>query len=492
MNGFRKYLAYFFFGRFLIATMTCLALMSSVHASFAQHAHPTSTQYQWPADPLVREKLDQWQDLKFGMIIHWGIYAEAGIIESWSICSEDWITRDSTSDYGDYKKWYWGLSNRFNPIKFDPDQWARAAKAAGMRYMVFTTKHHDGFNMFDTRESDFKITNGPFGTHPKSNVAFHVFDAFRRQGMMIGAYYSKPDWHNEHYWWPLYATPDRNNNYDIRKNPWRWHQFKQFTFNQISELMSDYGRVDILWLDGGWVRPLETVNDEVRSWGARIPEWSQDIDLPKIAGMARAKQPGVLIVDRTVHGMYENYLTPEQNIPKDKLDHPWESCMTLGNAWSHVPHENFKSATRVIHILTEIVAKGGSLLLGVGPDPKGLLSEIQIERLAEIGLWLKANGQAIYSTRPLPVYRDGNTFFTRGKDGSAFAIVLLDEGTTIPSEVSWKFNVPAKNATVKLLMNGKSLKWKREGDAVKVLIPADVQQLKKYPALAFSFTPEGK
>jgi alpha-L-fucosidase len=171
--------------------------------------------------------------------------------------------------------------------------------------------------------------------------------------------------------------------------------------------MHDYGSIDILWLDGGWVRPLETVTDEVRAWGAAIPEFSQHIDMPGIASMARSAQPGLLIVDRTVHGMYENYQTPEQTIPKEKLNHPWESCITLGNAWGYVPNDQFKSSAKVIHTLIEVVAKGGSLLLGVGPSADGTLSQLQIQRLSEIGKWLKYNGKAIYATRANDVYHDG-------------------------------------------------------------------------------------
>jgi alpha-L-fucosidase len=342
--------------------------------------------------------------------------------------------------------------------------------------------------MFDTHQTDFKITKGPFANHPKSNVALHVFDAFRKQGMMVGAYFSKPDWHSEYYWWPKYATPDRNVNYDIRKYDWRWNQFKKFTFNQISELTHDYGALDILWLDGGWVRPIETVTDEVRSWGARIPESGQDIDIESIAAMARANQPGLLIVDRTVHGRFENYLTPEQNIPKEKLDVPWESCITLGGAWSYVPNEKFKSTAKVIRLLTEIVAKGGSLLLGVGPNPEGTLSELQITRLKEIGDWLKANGSAIYGTRTADIYTDSSTFFTKGKKGETYAIVPLDEDRPIPSEVTWRYNVPAKGTAVKLLKNGKKVRWRKQGDAVVISLPDEVKKLKSYPALAFSFT----
>jgi alpha-L-fucosidase len=460
--------------------------------TLAQHEHPTSSQYQWPTDPLVSKKLTAWQDLKFGMIIHWGLYAEAGIIESWSLCSEEWITRDSASDYGKYKEWYWGLNKTFNPQKFNPEQWAKAAKDAGMKYLVFTTKHHDGFNMFDTKQTDFKITNGPFAQHPKSNVALHVFDAFRKEGMMIGAYFSKPDWHCEYYWWPRNATADRNNNYDIRKYPWRWNQYKKFTHSQIDELMSDYGAIDILWLDGGWVRPLETVNDEVRSWGATIPPWSQDIELDKIAVNARKKQPGLLIVDRTVHGPYENYLTPEQNVPKTKLEFPWESCITLGGAWSYVPNDQFKSTNKVIRLLSEIVAKGGSLLLGIGPNPDGTLSELQISRLKEIGDWLKVNGAAIYGTRSTDIYTDNENFFTKGKNGETYVIIPLKENEPMPSAITWSKNIPAKGSAVTLLMNGKKVKWEKTSDGVKVNLPADVKKLKSYPALAFSFISQEK
>lgn len=469
----------------IIIAFAILLLQLSLSAQ--QNIHQQSTHYEWPTDPLVKQKLDQWQDQKFGIIIHWGLYAVPGIIESWSLCSEDWITRDSNSYYGDYKKWYWGLQKDFNPVKFNPEEWAKVAKAAGMKYLVFTTKHHDGFCMFDTKQTDFKITSGPFANNPKSNVAKYVFDAFRKEGMMIGAYFSKPDWHSENYWWPVYATPDRNNNYDIRKFPWRWQKFKNYTFNQISELMNDYGKMDILWLDGGWVRPLETVNDEVRSWGAKIPEWSQDIDMPKIAAMARKAQPGVLIVDRTVHGPYENYQTPEQRVPDKKIDNPWESCITLGGAWGYVPNDVPKPASKVISQLIEVVAKGGSLLLGVGPTADGVLQPQMVDRLYEIGSWLKNNGEAIYNTRTLNIYKDGDVYFTKAKTGGkTYALLPLDDVNSFPSTVTWGENLPRKGSKIKLLQTGEHLKWTIRDKKVSIKLPASIVN-KSLPALAFSF-----
>jgi alpha-L-fucosidase len=461
------------------------------YLSAQENVHPQSTKYVWPTEADVKAKLDRWQDQKLGIIIHWGLYSVPGIMESWNLCSESWIERDSTIAYEDYKKWYWGQMKNFNPVRFNPEEWAKTAKEAGMRYLVFTTKHHDGFNMFDTKETDFKISAGPFKDNPKADVAKHVFDAFRKNDFMIGAYFSKPDWHSEYYWWPKYATADRNNNYDIRKYPWRWNKYKEFTFNQISELMHHYGSVDILWLDGGWVRPLETVNEEVLSWGARIPEWSQDIDMPKIAAMARKAQPGLLIVDRTVHGMYENYQTPEQRVPEKQLEHPWESCMTLANNWGYVPGDKYKTPAKVIHTIIEVAAKGGSLLLGVGPKPDGTLPEEAVTRMKEIGKWMDKNGAAIYGTRITKNYNDGNTWFTQNeKNGTRYALVCLPEGKPIDKEITWQNNRPKKGTKMKLLQTGETVKWKADGNTVKVSLPASTVSAKEgIPALAFAFTP---
>lgn len=436
--------------------------------------HEKSSTYEWPTDSLVLEKLDQWQDLKFGIIFHWGLYAVPGIVESWALCSEDWITRYGHENYQEFKDWYWnGLSKKFNPTKFDPQQWADVMKQAGMKYVVFTTKHHDGFCMFDSKYTDFSIAKGPFNNNPKADVAKYVFDAFRKDNFMIGAYFSKPDWHSQNYWWDYYATANRNVNYNIKKHPERWEAFKNYTHNQIKELMTNYGSIDILWLDGGWV----------------CAENNQDIDMPGIATMARKSQPGLLVVDRTIHGKYENYQTPERSIPEKQLPYPWESCITLTNDWGWVKNPKFKSSNQVIAMLMEVVAKGGNLLLGVGPTAEGLIEQPSIERLQKIGNWMQKNGQAIYNTRITPNYHSGNIWFTADKNGKTlYALYALPEGEKVPATIEWEGNIPARHSKIRLLSTGKSLKWiEKEG---KVIITIPKRQVNTTEPLAFRFEVE--
>lgn len=453
--------------------------------------HPASSQYVYPKEPDVATKLEHWRDQKFGIIIHWGLYAVPGIVESWTLCNEDWVTRDSNTRYEDYKKWYWGLKESFNPVQFEPAQWAQAAKAAGMRYLVFTTKHHDGFSMFDTRYDDFKITNGPFKNHPKANVAKYVFEAFRSEHFLIGAYYSKPDWHSQYFWWDHYATPDRNVNYDIRKFPRRWNQFVEFTHNQIGELTTGYGNIDILWLDGGWVRPRNTVTQEVLNWGAPIPPFDQAIDMPALAQKVRKNQPGILMVDRTVHGEYENYKTPEQAIPKEKSDEPWESCITLGNAWGYIPNDQFKSKEKLIHTLIEIVAKGGNLLLGVGPDAQGRFLPAQVNRLREMGQWLNHFGEGIYNTRTTDQWKSGNVYFTRAKEKYMYALPLFTKEEPMTKLIKWKGNTPRKGSVMTTAGTQTQLNWKTSGDETTVFLPPSIMdKYKSEPALVIRFERE--
>jgi len=433
-------------------------------------------------DPLVREKLSGWQDLKLGLLMHWGPYSQWGIVESWSLCSEDepWCRR-SMDEYDEYKRAYENLQTTFNPTQFDPQRWAEAARAAGMKYVVFTTKHHDGFTMFDTRHTDYKITDPatPFHSDPRADVTREIFDAFRARGFWTGAYFSKPDWHSPYYWWPYFATPDRNPNYDIEKYPDRWEKFVEFTHGQIDELMSHYGRVDILWLDGGWVRPVsqQEIRDRINDPDYKfIRIQSQDIDMPRLVANARAKQPGLIVVDRAVPGPYQNYLTPEARIPEGAILHPWEVPMPMATSWSYVPNDRYKSARALVHMLADVVSKGGNLLLNIGPGPDGTWHEAAYDRLQALGKWMDVNGAAIYETRPIEPYSEGKIRLTRGKDGSVYAIYLPEEGETrLPAYLSLTQLQPAEGATVSLLGAAGQLTWEAAGTGFVAALPASMR-----------------
>ncbi|MDE6098860.1 MAG: alpha-L-fucosidase [Muribaculaceae bacterium] len=426
--------------------------------------HTASTEYTPPDDPAVLQALDQWQDLKFGIFFHWGLYSVEGISESWPLCSEEKFTPRRQNilpgcDYEGFKRWYWGQAEKFNPVNFNPQAWAAMMRDAGTKYMVFTTKHHDGFCMFDTEFSDFKVTAGPFAHDANANITKALFDAFRNEGFKIGAYFSKADWHDQYYWSRQLATPTRGVNYDIDKHPGWWAQFKKNTAGQIKELMSDYGRVDILWLDGGWVRAPK-----------------EDINIDSIVDMARSLQPGLIAVDRTVHGRNENYTTPEMRVPDRQLPYPWETNTTITNRWGWTPRPKYKSERQLVNLLAEVVAKGGNLLLDVGPRPDGTIEEQARTRLAYIGRWLDKNGESIYNTRPTEVYNSGNIWFTASKDGKTiYAIYALPDGENLPAKISWHGNIPSGKIT--LLSTGRKISHTTDADGLTtVRLPDNLPQ----------------
>ena len=444
-------------------------------------------------DPLVLDKLEKWQDLKFGLLMHWGAYSQWGIVESWSICPEEygWCERrkgNNPDNYIAYVNEYEALKKTFNPVQFDPDKWAIAAKEAGMKYVVFTTKHHDGFSMFDSKYTDYKVTDPecPFSSNPKSNIAKEIFTAFRAQDLWTGAYFSKPDWHSAYYWDPYYPPRDRNVNYEPEANPEKWEKFIEFTHNQILELMTEYGKLDILWLDGGWVakKPKSVIENAYASMLTNSKNGyvksrvvNQDIRMDELVVKARQKQPGLIVVDRAVHGKNQNYLTPENRVPDKALPYPWESCIISGGGWSHTENAQYMSAREGIHMLIDIVAKGGNLLLNVAPGPDGTWQQGAYDLLAAYGKWMNVNSEGIYNSKPITPFKENNICMTQQDDGSTYLFYLAKEGETqIPAEIVISSYKPEKGANVTLLGSSKRLKWKNDGEGFKVTIPNSLRK----------------
>jgi alpha-L-fucosidase len=255
--------------------------------------------------------------------------------------------------------------------------------------------------------------------------------------------------------------------------------------------MTGYGNIDILWLDGGWVRPKLTIDTSVE-WQRGII-YDQDIDMPKIAKMARSYQPGLLVVDRTVTGEYENYVTPEQTIPEEPLPHPWESCITMGNSWSYVPNDIYKPANELIHMLVRIISRGGNFLLNIGPSAQGDWSDTAYNRLKEIGAWMKVHGEAVYNTVPLAPYEDGNIVYLQSKDKKTMYVYVLSDNSddvVLPQNLLLHSIALNKKSRITLLdVPKEKIKWKTTSDKTEIEVPSKFQNKNagKY-AVAFKIT----
>jgi len=321
---------------------------------------------------------------RFGMFIHFGLYAIPG--------RGEWIRSAEQMSIEDYQPFF----DEFNPVHFNPTAWAQAAKAAGMKYMVLTAKHHDGFCLFDSALSDYKSTNTPFG---RDLVAEYV-EAVRAEGLKVGLYFSLLDWHHPHF-------PKYNDKFHpMRKNPQYkdevvdFELYLKFMHGQVEEICRNYGKLDILWFDFSY--------DEMSGENWRATELME---------MVRKYQPDVLVDNRlegsgwTPGSIYEktppiyagDFASPEQYIPEKGLTKnngepiPWELCTTLNNNWSYVPTDTgFKRPQLLIHKLVECVSKGGNMLLNVGPNSLGEFPEESLAILAEIGEWMKKNSKSIY------------------------------------------------------------------------------------------------
>jgi len=375
------------------------------------HNYSTEDAYIQP-DPYIQQQLEDFKDLKLAFMVHWGLYNQLGILPSWGMVDAEAKWSRRFNEYGDHPYWmedgvklremYFDLIHSFNPVRFNADEWAELASECGFKYLIFTTKHHDGFCMWDTKQTDYKVTSPecPYSKQENADIVKQVFEAFRKKGMKIGAYFSKPDWHSENYWerevWKKTPTT-RMPTYDVQENPEKWQAFTEYTHKQMEELVRDNGPVDILWLDGGQV----TIRDGL------------DIKMEEIIPKLRKINPKLIVADRTAGTEFENYITPELLIPDEAINVPWESCLTLGQGFHFVYDDDYKSASRLLELLLEIVCKGGNLALNVSPQPDGRIPRNAIKILREFGAWLKKYGEAIYCTRPCVPYKENDIFLTQ-------------------------------------------------------------------------------
>ncbi len=296
------------------------------------------------------------RDAKFGLFIHWGPVSLKGTEIGWSRGGE----RRGRGGKGEIPvEVYDNLYKEFNPVEFDADEWVSIAKDAGMNYLVFTTKHHDGFSMFDTELSEYKITNSPFGRDVTAELAEACHDA----GLKLGFYHSPVDWYH-----PAYRTENHE-------------QYIKFLHGQVCELCTNYGDLDIMWFDG---------------LGGSAEDWNS---VPMFK-MIRTLQPDILINNRA--GLPGDFDTPEQRVGRFQKDRLWESCITICRQWAWKPNDKLKSLEECLDILVRCVGGDGNLLLNVGPMPNGEIEPRQVERLKEIGAWLDQYGESIYETRGGP------------------------------------------------------------------------------------------
>ena len=415
-------------------------------------------------DPTVLAKLESYRDLKFGLFVHWGPCTQWGARIAWPLSPKAewarpdslraWVERDR--DFDRFSRDFFALNETFNPAGFDPEGWAAAAADAGMKYIVFVTKCHDGFCLFRTDQTTYAVTDPgcAFHANPRADIAKEVLEAFRRRNLWTGVYFSLPDWHNPDYEDPaLPVLREFEPNYDPQVRPGKWRRYLDFIHAQVKELVSNFGPLDILWLDGGG--------------GA-------DYDSDRLMATARRHQPGILYVERGRGGRYENYRTPEQEMSDEPLPHPWETCLTMGDYWAWNPEDYYKPARELVHLLVEIVSRGGNLLLDIGPDADGRLPGAAVDRLREIGEWMRFNGEAVYGTRPVAPYREGRLRFTRR--GEAVYLIHRADLAQVrpPREIEVSCLRPAPGAEVTLLGTGLPLEWEAKGRGAVIRIPARV------------------
>ena len=394
-----------------------------------------------------------WRDAKFGMFIHWGPYAVlGGVYKGQNSAAAEWIMNEDNIPAAEYEEY----ARQFNPVQFNARAWVDLAKAGGVKYIIFTSKHHDGFSMWDSKVSGYDIAEfTPF----KRDVLRELAEACKQAGIRLGFYYSIMDWHHPD------AAGERFAAYrDAYLKP------------QLQELLTGYGKVGVLWFDGEWIDDWsEGQGAELYSFVRRL---QPEIIVNNRVGKGRNGMQGMSL-DKSSAG---DFGTPEQEIlAQGGAAMDWEACMTTNDSWGFKKSDNnWKSPEALIHNLIDIAAKGGNYLLNLGPDAEGLIPEAGQERFREIGKWLKVNGAAIYGTRPLPEYREGeNIRYTRSLDGKTiYATVLEWPGKSL----RLKYIEPKKKSKIYLLGRKSALTWKANSRGeVVITLPALLQRAANRP-----------
>jgi len=351
-------------------------------------------------------RMKWWTEARFGMFIHWGLYALPA--------RHEWVKSNERLTDEAYARYF----QRFDPDLYNPREWAKAARLAGMKYFVVTTKHHDGFCLWDSKLTDYKATRTPYG----KDLIRPLVEAMRAEGLKVGFYHSLLDWHHPEYPVDMYH-PMRDDKAFVEKARARdIIKYDDYLFGQLKELLTEYGRIDTLFLDYSFPGPN----------GKGRKEWQSE----RLLKMIRELQPGIIINDRLdlldVAGGWD-YRTPEQFMPREwiKVDGrpvPWETCQTFSGSWGYYrDEETWKSVPQLVAMLIETVSKGGNLLLNVGPTGRGAFDDRAMERLRGIGAWMDKHGRSIYGCTEAPSEfpRPGNCLLTYNPEAGRLYVHVL-------------------------------------------------------------------